>query len=647
MMASVQGSLGVQRGDLIITFLLFLNQTDAEAPDGECMKRIDIRNVAIIAHVDHGKTTLVDEMMRQSGLFRSAELERLEGGQHGLILDSNPIERERGITILAKNIALTWGGVKVNIIDTPGHADFGGEVERVLRRADGALLLVDAAEGPLPQTRFVLRKAFECGLRPIVVINKTDRADARPTEVLNEVFDLFVELGADDATLDFPTIYASGRQGVATLDLGIPAENLQPLFDTILSRVPVSEVNVDAPLQMLVVTLDWSDYVGRIAIGRVFAGKILKGQRVAVLKRDGRRADDTVAQLYMFDRLGRVECDEVTAGDICAVVGLEGIDIGDTIADPENAAALPPIQVDEPTLDMVFRINDSPFAGQEGEYVTSRQLRDRLMKELESNVALRVTASEEKRDEFHVSGRGLLHLGILLENMRREGYELSVGKPRVITKEVNGQTMEPIEYLVVDVPPSALGSVMELVGNRRGECLKLDAKGDTTHVEFTIPARGLIGLRTRLLNATSGQAIMHHTFYDYQPVRGAVPGRLNGVMVSTETGRSTAYALENLQERGTLFISAGEQVYEGQIVGEHCRDNDLPVNVCREKKLTNIRASTAEKTILLKAPRQTTLELALEYIEEDELVEVTPASVRLRKILLKESDRRRYARREP
>jgi GTP-binding protein len=602
------------------------------------MKRSDIRNVAIIAHVDHGKTTLVDQMMRQSGLFRESEL---RGEQ---ILDSNDLERERGITILAKNIALVLGGTKVNIIDTPGHADFGGEVERVLKMADGALLLVDAAEGVLPQTRFVLRKAFECGLRPIVVINKIDRPDARPVDTLNGVFDLFVELDADDATLDFPTVYASGRNGVATTDLSVPPRDIKPLYDTILRHVPPPEVDAAAPLQMLVVTLDYSDYVGRIAIGRVFAGKIRKGQRVALLKHDGRRVDDTVAQLYVFDRLGRVEADEVAAGDICAVVGVEEADIGDTLADPENAVALPPIKVDEPTLDMVFRINDSPFAGQDGTYVTSRQLRDRLMKELQSNVALRVVPSEEKRDEFHVSGRGLLHLSILLENMRREGYEVSVGKPRVITKEVNGQTMEPIEYLVIEVPPASQGAVMELVGNRRAECLKLDARGEMTHIEFTIPARGLIGLRTRLLNATRGEAIMHHNFYDYQPVRGSIPTRVNGVMVSTETGRTTAYALENLQERGTLFVGAGEQVYEGQVVGEHCRDNDLPVNVCREKKLTNVRASTAEKSILLKPPRQLTLELALEYIEEDELVEVTPAAIRLRKIYLRESDRRKYAR---
>jgi GTP-binding protein len=613
-------------------------------PQGVKKKRTDLRNVAIIAHVDHGKTTLVDNLMRQSGLFRREELDRLAGGQHGLILDSNDLERERGITILAKNIALTVAGVKINIIDTPGHADFGGEVERVLKMADGALLLVDAAEGPLPQTRFVLRKAFEAGLRPIVVINKIDRPDARPTDVLNSVFDLFVELGADDATLDFPTIYASGRQGVATTDLAVSATDLRPLFDAILKNVPPPEVDADAPLQMLVTTLDWSDYVGRIAIGRVVAGKIRKGQRISHMKRTGERIEEAVAQLYVFDRLGRTEASEVSAGDICAVVGLEGVDIGDTVADLENPVALPPITIDEPTLDMRFRINDSPFVGQSGTYVTSRQLRDRLHKELESNVALRVRPDEDKRDEFHVSGRGLLHLSILLENMRREGYELSVGKPRVINRHENGQTLEPIEYLVIEVPPQSVGAVMELVGSRRGECLKLDARGQMTHIEFTIPARGLIGLRTRLMNATSGEAVVHHNFYDYQPVRGSIPARINGVMVSTETGRTTAYALENLQERGFLFVGAGESVYEGQIVGEHCRDNDLPVNACREKKLTNVRSSTAEKTILLKPPRQLTLELALEYIEEDELVEVTPTAIRLRKIYLKEVDRRRYNR---
>ena len=607
------------------------------------MKRSDIRNVAIIAHVDHGKTTLVDEMLRQSGLFRKEELQKLEGGQHGLILDSNDLERERGITILAKNIAIQVGDVKLNLIDTPGHADFGGEVERVLKMADGALLLVDAAEGVMPQTRFVLRKAFECGLRPIVVINKIDRPDARIGEVLNGVFDLFVELGADDATLDFTTIYASGRQGIATTDTAVPGVNLKPMFDAILHHVPPPEVDLDAPLQMLVVTLDYSDYVGRIAIGRLFAGKIRKGQRVSHLKHDGKRLEDTVAQLYIFDRLGRIETNEVGGGDICAVVGLESIDIGDTIADFDKPIALPPIKVDEPTIEMIFRINDSPFCGLEGQYVTSRQLRDRLDRELESNVALRVRPDEVKRDEFHVAGRGLLHLSILIENMRREGYELSVGKPRVIYKEVNGEKHEPIEYLVIEVPPSSVGAVMELVGNRRAECVKMES-GNLVHLEFTIPARGLIGLGTRLMTATSGEAIVHHNFYDYQAIRGSIPSRLNGVMVSTETGRATPFALDNLQERGILFVAGGDQVYEGQVCGEHCRDNDLPVNVCREKKLTNMRASGSDKAIILKPPRQMTLEAALEYIEDDEYVEVTPKAIRLRKIFLKENDRKKFAR---
>jgi GTP-binding protein len=610
------------------------------------MIRHDLRNVAIIAHVDHGKTTLVDQMLRQSGLFRQEELDRLVGGQHGLILDSNAIERERGITILAKNIALRIGDVKVNLIDTPGHADFGGEVERVLKMADGAFLLVDAAEGPLPQTRFVLRKAFACGLKPIVVINKIDRPDARPTAVLNEVFDLFVELEASDEALDFPVIYASGRDGVARYHLEDTNNDLRPLFDTLLQRVPPPDVQLDAPLQMLVTNLDYSDYLGRIAIGRVFAGTITKGQRVAVLGRGNARHDDTISQLFVFDRLGRTEATEVTAGDICAVAGLDAVEIGDTIADVEHPVALPPIRVDDPTLTMIFRVNDSPFSGREGSYLTSRQLRDRLFKELEKNVALRVEVDPQRPDEFQVSGRGLLHLGILLENMRREGYELSVGKPRVIMKEENGVKLEPIEYLTIEVPPASVGAVMELVGNRRAECLKLDSRGEMSHIEFTIPARGLIGLRTRLLNATAGQAIMNHNFYDYQPVRGSIPARANGVMVSTETGMATAYAIEGLQERGTLFVAPQEPVYEGQIVGEHCRDNDLGVNICREKKLTNIRAAGAEKNVPLKAPRRLTLEAALEYIEDDEYVEVCPESIRLRKIQLKEAERRKTARQQ-
>jgi len=602
------------------------------------VKRQDIRNVAIIAHVDHGKTTLVDQLLRQSGQFRESELK----GE--CILDSGDIERERGITILAKNIALNLDGTKINLIDTPGHADFGGEVERVLKMADGALLLVDAAEGPLPQTRFVLRKAFACGLKPIVVINKIDRPDARPTQVLNEVFDLFCELDADDATLDFPVIYASGRNGVATWDLNVPPRDIRPLYEAILKHVPPPEADPAKPLQMLVVNLDYSDYLGRIAVGRIFAGKLRKNQRVALLSRKGDCRFDDVARLFTFDRLGRTETQEVSAGDVCAVVGLDHVEIGDTIADAEQPAPLPPIHVDEPTLDMLFRINDSPFCGRDGRYVTSRQIRERLFRELERNVALRVASNPEKPDEFNVSGRGLLHLSILIENMRREGFELSVGKPRVILRHEGDRELEPIEYLVIDVPAAHLGAVMEMVGNRRAECLKLDTRGPATHLEFTIPARGLIGLRTRLMNATSGTAIMHHNFYDYQPTRGAIPGRANGVLLSTEQGVATAYALDGLQDRGVLFIGPGEEVYEGQIVGEHCRDNDLPVNVCREKKLTNIRAAGSDKNVILKPPRQLTLEMALEYIEEDELVEVTPNALRLRKIHLKASERKRLAR---
>src|SRR5262245_38846317 len=611
------------------------------------MQRTDIRNVAIIAHVDHGKTTLVDEMLRQSGLFRREELDKLAGGQHGLILDSNELERERGITILAKNIAFRIGDVKVNLMDTPGHADFGGEVERILQMADGAFLLVDAAEGPLPQTRFVLRKAFARGIRPIVVINKIDRPDARITDVHNAIFDLFVELGADDATLDFPLLYASGRQGVATTDLGVPPKDLRPIFEEILKHIPAPEGDEARPLQMQVMALDYSDFVGRIAIGKIHAGKVRKGQRVAILKqKDGRRIDDTIVQVLEFDRLGRREVDELAAGDICALIGLDNAEIGDTVADFDQAEALPPIAIDEPTLDMVFRINDSPFAGQEGKPLTSRELRDRLERELEKNVALRVRRSE-RGDDFIVSGRGLLHLGILLENIRREGSELSVGKPRVIFRELDGKLCEPVEYLVVDVPGQHVGSVMALVLERQAQCIKMEGGTGLNHLEFLIPARGLIGLRTRLLTATNGTAIIHHNYHDYQPVKPSLPGRASGVMVSTETGKATGHAIENLQERGFLFVAPMELVYEGQVVGEHCRDNDLPVNICREKKLTNVRSATAEAKVVIKAPMTfDTLEPALEYIEEDELVEITPKAIRLRKVMLKESDRKKAARLE-
>jgi len=610
------------------------------------MKRNDIRNVAVIAHVDHGKTTLVDQMLRQSGLFRSEELDKLVGGQHGLIMDSFDQERERGITILAKNCGIRIGDVKVNLIDTPGHADFGGEVERVLKMADGAFVLVDAAEGPLPQTRFVLRKAFAAGLKPIVVINKIDRPDARIEEVHALMFDLFIELGATDEQANFPVIYASGRNGVATTDLTVPPKDLRPLFDAILNHVPAPDVDDTAPLQMQVAALQYSEYVGKIVVGRVFAGKIRKNQKVTVVRQtDGTTFNDTVVQILEFDRLGRREVDEIRAGDVCAVVGIDDAEIGDTICEFDKPLPLPPLTIDEPTLDMLFRINDSPFAGQEGKPLTSRELRDRLERELHHNVAMRMRPGD-RESEFIVSGRGLLHLGVLLETMRREGSELSVGKPRVIIKEINGEKQEPFEDLVVECPGEHVGAVMSLVQPRQGECYKMEAVGSTTHVQFHIPARGLIGLRTRILNATNGTAIMHHNFLEYRPVKGAIAGRPLGVMISTETGKATAYAIEGLQERGTVFVAPMDPVYEGQIVGEHCRDNDLPVNICREKKLTNIRSATSEIKTVLKQPREFSLEMALEYIEDDELVEITPKSVRMRKIYLKESDRKKQARQQ-
>ncbi len=600
------------------------------------MHQTDIRNVAIIAHVDHGKTTLVDQMLRQCGQFREAELK----GER--ILDSNALERERGITILAKNVAITYQGTKINLIDTPGHADFGGEVERVLKMADGCLLLVDAFEGPMPQTRFVLRKAFEFGLRPLVVINKIDRLDARPAEVLDEVLDLFIELGADDEMIEFPTVYTSATQGYATLDPEDRPDNIFVLFDTILAHVPPPESDASAPAQMLITTIDYSDYVGRIGIGRVFAGT-LRAADVTVIHRDGTHTNERIGELHVFDGLGRRQVEEVIAGDICAVVGVESVDIGNTITDPEHPVPLPLIRVDEPTLHMVFRINDSPFAGRSGKYLTSRHLRDRLDKELQHNVALHVEPGYTP-DEFHVSGRGLLHLSVLIENMRREGYELGVGKPKVIFRELNGRKTEPIELCVIDVPAQHVGSVMELLGSRRAICAKMETRSDATHLEFTIPARGLIGLRNRLLTGTNGTAIMHHNFYEYEFLRGGIPGRALGVLIASDSGRVTGYALDGLADRGTMFVRPGDEVYAGQIVGEHCRDNDIEVNVCREKKMTNIRAASADKTVVLKSPREQTLEIALEFIEDNELVEVTPAALRLRKRLLTEADRKRAAR---
>jgi GTP-binding protein len=599
-------------------------------------RRNDIRNVAIIAHVDHGKTTLVDAMLRQSGQFRASQL------QGDCILDSNPQERERGITILAKNIAIQYGETKINVIDTPGHADFGGEVERTLQLADGCLLLVDSFEGPMPQTKFVLRKAFANKLRPIVVINKIDRPDARPDEVLNEVFDTFIELGADEEQLDFPYIFASGRAGFASHDNQARDGDIRPLLDLILEKVPGPEVDPDGPLQMLCTTLDFSEYVGRIAIGRISSGKVRKGQRAALMKAGGKVETGGIDSVLVFEKLGRTEVPEAEAGDIVALVGLPGVDIGDTIADPDQPVALPRIEVDEPTLSMYFTVNDSPLTG-EGDYLTSRHLKDRLDRELQSNVALRVEPTEE-RDSFRVSGRGLLHLSVLIENMRREGYELAVGKPEVILKRIDGTLHEPYEYLVVDVPQGQVGPVMELVGGRRGELVKMDVKGAYAHLEFSIPARGLLGLKNRLMSATQGEAIMHHNFHEYQPFKGEIPRRPNGVMVSNVRGQAIAYAMDNLQQRGSMFVSPGDDVYEGMIIAEHARDNDLVVNPCKEKKLTNIRAAGSDKNILLKPPRQITLEYALEYIEEDELVEITPTKVRLRKKVLTEEGRKRMER---
>jgi GTP-binding protein len=600
------------------------------------IRRDDIRNVAIIAHVDHGKTTLVDVMMRQSGQFRASEL------QGKCILDSNDQERERGITILAKNIAINFGKIKINIIDTPGHADFGGEVERTLQMADGALVLVDAFEGPMPQTKFVLRKAFACHIRPIVVINKIDRSDARPHEVLNEVFDTFVELGANEHQLDFPYIFASGKGGYASLDPAHPGTDIRPLFEMIVAKVPGPVVNPDGPLQLLCTTLDFSEYVGRIAIGRISAGRIRRGQRATLIKAGGVHVTGSADSVMVFDKLGRTEVEHADAGDIVAVVGLSSVDIGDTIADPDTPIALPRIEVDEPTLNMFFTVNDSPLTG-EGDYLTSRHLKERLDRELQSNVALRVDPTEE-RDSFMVSGRGLLHLSVLIETMRREGFELAVGKPEVIIKRIGGVDHEPFEFLVIDVPQAQMGPVMELVGGRRGEMTRMDVKGAYAHLEFVIPARGLLGLRNRLMSGTQGEAIMHHNFFEYQPFKGEIPRRPNGVMVSMVRGQAVGFALDNLQQRGTMFVAPGDDIYEGMIVAENARGEDMDVNPCKEKKLTNMRASGSDKNILLKPPRILTLEIALEYIESDELVEITPSKIRLRKKELSGEGRKRAER---
>jgi len=599
--------------------------------------RTDLRNIAIIAHVDHGKTTLVDCMLRQSGQFRDAQLT----GQQ--ILDSNDLERERGITILAKNIAVPYKGVKINIIDTPGHADFGGEVERVLRMADGCLVLVDSAEGPMPQTRFVLGKALEVGLRPIVVVNKIDRKDARSHEVVNEMFDLFLQLGASDEAADFPYLFASTKEGFATKNPAERTDSILPLMDLILEKIPAPTVDIGAPLQMLVTTIAWSEFVGRIAIGKVHAGTIRKGMNVVMMQKAEKQTPGKIAQLYTFDNLGRTEVHEADAGDIVAVVGLTDIEIGDTICAPSSPVALPRIHVDEPTLRMTFGINNSPLGGREGKFVTSRHLRDRLMRELEKNVALRVEPIDGT-EQFSVSGRGVLHLSVLIETMRREGYELSIGKPEVIYRDNNGVVEEPFELLVVEVPESQTGPVMEMVGGRRGVLLEMGNRNEIVIMKFSIPARGLIGLRTRLLMATQGNAVVNHRFEGYKPKEDSIPGRPTGVLVSMVAGKANAFALDSLQARSEPHVEPGDVVYEGMIVGENSRNEDMDVNPTKEKKLTNMRASGNDRNIILKPARKFTLEEALEFIESDELVEVTPTIIRLRKIVLKEVDRRRLNR---
>jgi len=611
-----------------------------------------IRNVAIIAHVDHGKTTLLDQLLYQSGMFRTEDLDKLAGAEHGLIMDSNPLERERGITILSKNCAIYHtdsGGkeYKINIIDTPGHADFGGEVERVLKMADGVLLLVDAFEGPMPQTRFVLTKALEHKLRLIVVINKVDRENSRPDDVVNEVFDLLVQLDANSESLDFPLIYASATDGWATADLDTKTDNMQVIFDTIINKIPSPQADHEAPLQMLVTSQEYSDYVGRIAIGRVFAGQITEDQKVTVIDKDGLHTQQKVMHIHQFYGLSRKRSSSVQAGDICTISGLDPVEIGDTIACADKPSRLAVIPVDEPTMTMTFRINDGPFAGKDGKYLTSRHIGERLEKELQHNVSLRVEPGQTP-EEFNVSGRGLMHLGILLENMRREGYEICVGKPNVILRIVEGRRHEPIELLAVDCPLDCQNSVMSLLGDRRSEIIKMDAKSgasDFIHMEFMIPSRGLFGLHARVLNATRGRAIMHHTFERYELMRGAIPQRKAGVMVATTTGQVTAYALDALYDRGIFFVEPGEKVYEGQVVGEHCKEKDIPVNVAKGKQLTNVRSSGKDDAAKVRPARIMSLEVALEYIQEDELVEICPSSIRIRKQLLKETDRRRQARR--
>ncbi len=597
---------------------------------------MNLRNIAIIAHVDHGKTTLVDKILYAARVFRDNQ----ETGE--LIMDNNDLERERGITIFSKNASVMYKGTKINVIDTPGHADFGGEVERVLKMADGVLLLVDAFEGPMPQTRFVLQKALQLNLKPIVVINKVDKPNCRPEEVHDAVFDLFFNLGATEEQLDFPTFYGSGKQGWFNDSL-TPSENIHPLLDGILKFVPPPSVQ-QGSLQMQITSLDYSSFLGRIAIGKVSRGVLKENQQVALIGAEGKITKIRVKELYVFEGMGKKKVSEVQAGDLCAVVGIEDFNIGDTIADVENPEALPQINVDEPTMNMLFSINNSPFFGKDGKFVTSRQLRNRLMKETEKNLALRVEETEGG-DSFLVYGRGILHLGILIETMRREGYELTVGQPQVIVKEEDGHKYEPYENLVVDVPEAFASKVIDLVTRRKGELMVMETKGDLQHLEFEIPSRGLIGLRTQVLTATTGEAVMAHRFTDYQPWKGQIPGRNNGVLIAKAQGRTTAYSIDKLQDRGTFFVDPGEEVYAGQILAEHIKPGDLVVNAIEEKKLTNHRASGADDAARIAPKTVMSLEECMEYIEQDESIEVTPNFIRMRKVILDELERTRAAKR--
>ncbi|WP_027091102.1 translational GTPase TypA [Cohnella thermotolerans] len=596
-----------------------------------------IRNIAIIAHVDHGKTTLVDQLLRQSGTFRDNEQVQERA------MDSNDLERERGITILAKNTAIHYKDYLINIVDTPGHADFGGEVERIMKMVDGVLLVVDAFEGCMPQTKFVLRKALEAGLTPIVVVNKIDRPAARPAEVIDEVLELFIELEASDDQLDFPVVYASGLNGIASLDANVPGTTMEPLYETIVEKIPYPKENTEEPLQFLVTLLDYNEYLGRISIGRVNRGTIRQGQSVVVLDREGKSRQARIEKLFGFQGLKRIEMEEAAAGDIIAIAGIKDINIGETIADPSKPEALPVLKIDEPTLQMTFLVNNSPFAGREGKFVTSRKLRERLFKELETDVSLRVEETDSP-DAFIVSGRGELHLGILIENMRREGYELQVSKPEVIVREIDGVKCEPIERLLIDIPEESMGSVMESLGTRKAEMVNMINNGNgQIRLEFLIPARGLIGYRTNFLTLTRGYGVMNHAFDSYGPfVGGQVGGRHQGVLIASETGTSTFYGMMGVEDRGILFFEPGTEVYEGMIVGEHTRDNDIVVNICKEKALTNVRSATKEETVRLKTPRLMSLEEALEYLNDDELCEITPKSVRLRKKILNKSERDKF-----